>query len=97
MLANHSQVGGTQRAEPGGGLPPASGLQARGPALTLQTALGFALTGFSIDLATRVSADSGWGPGFALLAVGPAAGIVCMALLAGDRRAAQRDAAKSTG
>ena len=61
-----------------------------GTALTLQTALGFGLTGISIGLARWVVDVAGWGPGLALLAVGPGAGIAAMARLrtlrAGGRR-----------
>ncbi|HSG50131.1 MAG TPA: hypothetical protein VLA43_20060, partial [Longimicrobiales bacterium] len=57
-----------------------------GTALTLQTALGFALTGFSIDLTGRVVEAAGWGAGFSLLAVGPALGILSMARLRRMRR-----------
>jgi MFS family permease len=49
-----------------------------GTALTLQTSLGFALTAVSIWLTVEVVAAFGWGPGFSLLAVGPALGIVAM-------------------
>jgi MFS family permease len=59
-----------------------------GTALTLQTALGFALTGFSIDLASRVVDSSGWGAGFSLLAIGPALGILSMVTLRRRRRSA---------
>jgi len=57
-----------------------------GTALTLQTALGFALTGFSIDLAGRMADSAGWGPAFATLALGPALGILSMASLRRERR-----------
>lgn len=57
-----------------------------GTALTLQTALGFGLTGISIGLADRVVESAGWGVGFSLLALGPVAGIVSMALLLRRRR-----------
>ena len=49
-----------------------------GTALTLQTALGFALTAVSIWLVFKVSSAYGWGPAFSLLAIGPASGIVIM-------------------
>jgi sugar phosphate permease len=63
-----------------------------GTALTLQTALGFALTGFSIDIAGRVVDSSGWGPGFSLLAAGPVLGILSMTIL--RRRRARESAAR---
>ena len=49
-----------------------------GTALTLQTMLGFALTGVSMQLGVRIVESVGWGPGLSLLSLGPAAGIVCM-------------------
>jgi MFS family permease len=49
-----------------------------GTALTLQTSLGFALTGGSIWLTFEIATRFGWGPAFALLAVGPAFGIASM-------------------
>jgi MFS family permease len=52
-----------------------------GTALTMQTALGFGLTGISIGLAERTVESMGWGVGFALLAIGPALGIVSMSVL----------------
>ena len=52
-----------------------------GTALTLQTSLGFLLTAFSIWLALEVSRRLGWGPAFAMLAAGPALGIMAMARL----------------
>jgi MFS family permease len=57
-----------------------------GTALTLQTMLGFALTGVSMQWATRVVEVSGWGPGLSLLALGPLAGIASMRRLAARRR-----------
>jgi hypothetical protein len=63
-----------------------------GTALTLQTALGFALTGFSIEIAGRVVESSGWGPGFSLLAAGPALGILSMTIL--RRRRARENPAR---
>lgn len=59
-----------------------------GTALTLQTMLGFALTGISIDLTPRLVSAWGWGPGLAILALGPAAGIASMRAL---RRVRDRD------
>lgn len=52
-----------------------------GTALTLQTMLGFALTGISIEWSTRLAA-SGWPAAFSLLALGPALGIASMRALA---------------
>ncbi len=52
-----------------------------GTALTLQTMLGFALTGFSIQGATALSGRVGWGVAFAVLAVGPALGVAAMGRL----------------
>lgn len=49
-----------------------------GTALTLQTMLGFALTGVSMQLGVRVVESVGWGPGLSLLSLGPAVGIFCM-------------------
>lgn len=49
-----------------------------GTALTLQTMLGFALTGVSMQLGVRVVEAAGWGPGLSLLALGPVAGILSM-------------------
>lgn len=49
-----------------------------GTALTLQTMLGFALTGVSMQLGVRAAESLGWGPAFTLLAVGPALGIAAM-------------------
>jgi len=49
-----------------------------GTALMLQTMAGFALTGVSIQWATSLAARHGWGPAFAILALGPVAGIASM-------------------
>jgi MFS family permease len=59
-----------------------------GTALTLQTALGFALTGVSMQMSVWVVETVGWGPGLALLALGPAAGIASMRRLETLRNAA---------
>jgi MFS family permease len=59
-----------------------------GTALTLQTALGFALTGVSMQVSVWVVGAVGWGPGLALLALGPAAGIASMMTLAKARNGA---------
>jgi MFS family permease len=58
-----------------------------GTALTLQTMLGFALTGVSMQLAVQVVDVVGWGPGLSLLALGPVAGIACMRRLRRHRAA----------
>jgi hypothetical protein len=52
-----------------------------GTALTTQTCVGFALTMVSIWLVPPVVRAAGWPGAFALLAVGPALGIVAMARL----------------
>lgn len=57
-----------------------------GTALTLQTSLGFALTGLSIWITFELATRFGWGPAFALLAWGPILGIVAMARLKKLRR-----------
>jgi MFS family permease len=53
----------------------------RGTMLTFQTGLGFALTVGSIWLIPVVKDAAGWGPAFAILAIGPALGIISMLLL----------------
>ena len=53
-----------------------------GTALTVQTGLGFALTGLTIPATLAVAGGIGWGWGFALLALGPAFGIGAMVRLA---------------
>ncbi len=53
-----------------------------GTALTLQTMLGFALTGVSIEWSSRLAAMAGWPAAFSLLALGPVAGMVSMRALA---------------
>jgi MFS family permease len=62
-----------------------------GTALTLQTALGFLLTSFSIAAVSPLRALGGWPLAFGLLAVGPALGIAAM------RRLAVLRSARSTG
>jgi MFS family permease len=52
-----------------------------GTALTLQTSLGFLLTLATIQILPPLIDGLGWKWGFAVLALGPAAGIVCMARL----------------
>ena len=54
-----------------------------GTALTLQTCLGFLLTLMSIQLVPPVVARVGWPAAFAMLALGPAAGIMAIRRLAG--------------
>lgn len=54
-----------------------------GTALTLQLALGFTLTVVTIWLIPMVERTQGWGWAFALLAVGPALGILAMLRLKG--------------
>jgi MFS family permease len=49
-----------------------------GTAVTLQLALGFLLTNVTLWLVPVVRAQSGWGPAFALLAIGPACGVAAM-------------------
>ncbi len=50
----------------------------RGTLLTFQTGLGFALTAVSIRLVPVIEDASGWGPAFAMLAIGPALGTAAM-------------------
>lgn len=59
-----------------------------GTALTLQTALGFLLTTFSIAAVPHLRAAGGWPLAFGLLAVGPALGIAAMRRLSRSRRRA---------
>jgi MFS family permease len=58
-----------------------------GTALTLQTALGFLLTSFSIAAVSPLRALGGWPLAFGLLAVGPALGIAAMRRLQALRSA----------
>jgi MFS family permease len=60
-----------------------------GTALTMQTCLGFLLTLLSIQLVPPVVARVGWAAAFAMLALGPIAGIMAIRRLAGVRRVAQ--------
>ncbi len=53
-----------------------------GTALTLQTSLGFLLTAASIQLVPPLAATLGWRWAFPVLALGPAAGLWCVARLA---------------
>jgi sugar phosphate permease len=64
--------------------------EAVGTALTLQTSLGFLLTMVTIQSVPLVSATVGWHGGFALLALGPAAGIGAIFRLARIRRKSPR-------
>ena len=67
----------------------------RGTMLTFQTGIGFALTTVTIWLLPIIRDSSGWGPAFAMLAIGPAVGTAAMlrlrslpeaAVLAGGKR-----------
>ena len=53
----------------------------RGSALAFQTGLGFLLTTITIRAVPLIEARAGWGPAFALLAIGPACGIASMLAL----------------
>lgn len=57
-----------------------------GTALTLQTMLGFALTGLSMQIGVRIAESLGWGPALSLLAIGPVFGIAAMRRLSILRR-----------
>ena len=63
-----------------------------GTALTAQTCIGFALTMASIWLIPPLVARVGWRWAFAVLAIGPALGVIAMARLRGSR-----DAVKMAG
>jgi sugar phosphate permease len=52
-----------------------------GPALTVQTSIGFLLTMITIQLVPAIAARTGWQWAFAMLAVGPAAGIASIRAL----------------
>lgn len=56
-----------------------------GTALTLQTALGFLLTSFSIAAVPHLRGAGGWPLAFGVLAVGPALGILAMRRLESSR------------
>ena len=60
-----------------------------GTALTLQLALGFTLTVSTIWLIPLVEASAGWGWALAMLALGPALGVVAMVRLAPAEQAAR--------
>ena len=53
----------------------------RGSAIALQTGLGFLLTAVTIRAVPFMANEFGWGPAFALLAIGPALGVVSMLTL----------------
>jgi len=57
-----------------------------GTALTLQTGLGFALTGVAIPFTFWLADRAGWGWAFTSLAIGPALGVWAMTRLATLRR-----------
>jgi MFS family permease len=59
-----------------------------GTALTMQTCLGFFLTLISIQLVPPVVARAGWPVAFAMLALGPVAGLVAIRRLVRLRQAA---------
>ena len=50
----------------------------RGTSLTFQTGLGFLITIVPIWLVPLVAGSLGWGPAFAMLAIGPALGTAAM-------------------
>jgi len=58
-----------------------------GSLLTLQTALGFALTVLTVQALPWVAAAIGWSMTFVVLALGPMAGIAAMLPLARRERA----------
>ena len=53
----------------------------RGSALAFQTGVGFLLTAVTIRAVPLIEARAGWGPAFAILAIGPALGIASMLAL----------------
>jgi MFS family permease len=59
-----------------------------GTALTVQVCLGFLLTTLTIQLVPPVVARAGWGGAFALLAIGPALGILALRQLRTTERVA---------
>jgi hypothetical protein len=67
-----------------------------GTALTLQTALGFLLTTFSIRAIAWIAAHRGWGLAAAAMAIGPALGVVAMLRLERAPAAAPSDRAASS-
>lgn len=58
--------------------------QSAGALLTLQTALGFALTVMTVQVTPFVAASLGWPGLFAILAIGPGLGIIAMLRLLAD-------------
>jgi MFS family permease len=67
-----------------------------GTALTLQTALGFLLTAFSIRAMAAIAARLGWQWALAAMAIGPLLGIWAMSgLLSGVRASVPEAAAQS--
>lgn len=53
----------------------------RGSALAFQTGVGFLLTAITLRAVPAIADAAGWGPAFALLAIGPALGIASMLTL----------------
>ena len=68
-----------------------------GTALTLQTALGFLLTSFSIAAVPHLRDAGGWPLAFGTLAAGPALGIIAMRRLAALRRPVHIDLTEPSG
>ncbi len=58
-----------------------------GTALTVQTSIGFLLTMVTIQLVSAIAARTGWQWAFALLAIGPMAGIAAIRRLAAVKQA----------
>ncbi len=61
-----------------------------GTALTLQTSLGFLLTMLPMQIVPLIAQRTGWRWGFAILALGPVAGIAAIRRLAAIRAPAER-------
>jgi MFS family permease len=61
-----------------------------GTALTVQTSLGFLLTMLPMQIVPLIAQRTGWRWGFAVLALGPLAGIAAIRRLAAIRRSAER-------
>jgi MFS family permease len=66
-----------------------------GTALTLQTCIGFLLTLVTIQLVPVLVASVGWRWAFAVLGLGPAAGIAAIARLAPRRAAVARETVRA--
>jgi MFS family permease len=66
-----------------------------GTALTVQTSLGFLLTMLPMQLVPVIAQHAGWRWGFAVLALGPLAGIAAIRKLAALRRSAPASATLS--